>query len=101
KQENRTLHQRLGVLFTRVGCHLENTVALTMPGSDGMTRIAEIMQRLRRDPPTKIGGIAVEHVRDYLAVTDRPKSDLLVFDLAGGNRAAVRPSGTEPKIKFY
>lgn len=96
-----TLHQRLKDLYRRVGYHLEKTTALTMPGANGMARMQEIMTRLRSAPPATIGGLAVRNVRDYLTCTDRPKADLLVFDLDGGNRAAVRPSGTEPKIKFY
>jgi len=101
KQQGRTLHQRLEAIFRRVGRHKEKTVALTMPGADGMTRMQQIMGRLRQEPPATIGGPAVRGVRDYARATDRPKADLLVFDLDGGNRAAVRPSGTEPKIKFY
>jgi phosphoglucomutase/phosphomannomutase len=100
-EKNRTLHQQLDVLYSRVGCHLEKTTALTMPGADGMAKMQAIMERLRTAPPAMIGGLAVERVRDYLRRPTGPKSDLLVFDLAGGNRAAVRPSGTEPKIKFY
>jgi phosphoglucomutase/phosphomannomutase len=101
KQEKRTLHQQLDGLFMRVGCHLEKTTALTMPGADGMERMKGIMQRMRTAPPKTIGGLAVERIRDYLHRPTGPTSDLLVFDLANGNRAAVRPSGTEPKIKFY
>jgi phosphoglucomutase/phosphomannomutase len=101
KRQGRTLHEQLEAIFRRVGRHREKTVALTMPGADGMSRMQLIMARLREEPPSTIGGIAVRGVRDYAKVTDRPKADLLVFDLEGGNRAAVRPSGTEPKIKFY
>ena len=101
KAVGRTLHEQLDELYRVVGCHLEKTVPLTMPGADGMTRMQQIMQRLRNEPPREIGGLAVREVRDYLHRETGPKSDLLVFDLDGGNRAAVRPSGTEPKIKFY
>lgn len=101
KQAGRTLFDRLDELYRAVGCHLEKTIALTMPGADGMTRMQQIMERLRGEPPAAIGGLTVAGVRDYLHRPNGPKSDLLVFDLAGGNRAAVRPSGTEPKIKFY
>jgi len=101
KQQGRTLHEQLEAIFRRVGRHKEKTVALTMPGADGMTRMQQIMARLRQEPPSTLGGLSVRGVRDYAHVTDRAKADLLVFDLEGGNRAAVRPSGTEPKIKFY
>lgn len=97
----RTLFDQLDNLYRNVGCHLEKTVALTMPGADGMTRMQQIMDRTRTAPPQSIGGLAVVGVRDYLHRPHGPKSDLLVFDLADGNRAALRPSGTEPKIKFY
>ena len=101
RRVGRTLHERLDDVYRRVGCHVERTTALTMPGADGMARMQAIMRRLRSEPPRTIGGLNVIRVRDYSACADRPRADLLVFDLDGGNRAAVRPSGTEPKIKFY
>ncbi|MGC3971549.1 MAG: hypothetical protein QM775_30660 [Pirellulales bacterium] len=88
-------------LYRRVGRHLERTIPLTMPGADGMQRMQTIMARFRAAPPQTLGGLAVEKAQDYATATNRPRADLLVFHLAGGNRAAVRPSGTEPKIKFY
>lgn len=99
--EGRTLHERLEHLFLRIGRHVEKTVPLTMPGADGMLRMQEIMRRFREETPKSLGGMRVEEVRDYATCTDRPPTDLLVFQLEEGNRAAVRPSGTEPKIKFY
>lgn len=99
--EGRTLHEQLERLYLRIGRHVEKTVPLTMPGADGMLRMQEIMRRFRAETPKSLGGMHVEEVRDYATCTDRAPSDLLVFQLAGGNRAAVRPSGTEPKIKFY
>lgn len=101
RADGRTLHEQLESLYRRAGRHLERTIPLTMPGADGMQRMQAIMARLRAAPPQLLGGLAVEAVQDYATVTDRPPADLLVFQLAGGNRAAVRPSGTEPKIKFY
>jgi phosphomannomutase len=61
------------------------------------------MERLRTSPPKQLGGMNVRQVRDYLqGIDDVPRSDLMIFDLDPvGNRAAVRPSGTEPKLKFY
>ncbi len=84
-----------------------------MPGASGMGRMEEIMQSLRERPPTVLAGIAVESVRDYLngvesdgggstVAFNRPRSNLLLFTLERtGFRVAIRPSGTEPKIKFY
>jgi phosphoglucomutase/phosphomannomutase len=84
-----------------------------MPGSEGMTRMKEVMSEFRAGPPAEIGGMRVAQVRDYekQTVSDvggkpqplaGPKGDLVFFDLATeGNYVACRPSGTEPKIKFY
>jgi phosphoglucomutase/phosphomannomutase len=98
-----TLHEQLDRLFLRYGCHLERTVSHTMPGADGLAKMKAVMQRLRSDQPRTLGGMPLKNLRDYLQPQgDVPKSDLLIFNLdPAGNRAAVRPSGTEPKLKFY
>jgi phosphomannomutase len=130
KTQGRTLHEQLDQLFLQYGCHLERTVNHTLPGADGLAKMKAVMARLRTNPPRQIGGLSVSEVRDYLQqqvltkveggnqkadashdwrmAEDRkllgevPRSDLLIFDLdPPGNRAAVRPSGTEPKLKFY
>ncbi|MCA9076754.1 MAG: phospho-sugar mutase [Planctomycetaceae bacterium] len=113
KAAGRTLHQHLDDLFARYGCHVERTIAMSMPGIEGMARIDCVMDTLRESPPDKIGGIDVNCRRDYLhnkrydsngsaETLDGPRDNLLFFDLAlEGNSIGVRPSGTEPKIKFY
>jgi phosphomannomutase len=103
KAAGKTLHDQLDELFVKYGCHLEKTVSRTLPGADGVAKMNAIMQQLRNSPPKQLGGLAVERVRDYLTGLDNVSpSDLLIFDLAPtGNRAAIRPSGTEPKLKFY
>lgn len=115
KAAGQTLHQKLDALFWQHGCHVEQAVSKTMPGSEGMARMQRLMMALRQKPPRRLGGINVRQVRDYeqLAVigpdghaTPRPdlgpQGDLVILDLeAAGNYAAVRPSGTEPKVKFY
>ncbi len=113
KAEGRSLHEKLDALYWQYGCHAEKTVSKTMPGSEGMTRMKALMARLRREPPEKLAGMKVVATRDYLnQVTLAPDGsttplvgpcdDLVIFDLeAAGNYAAVRPSGTEPKVKFY
>jgi len=113
KEEKITLHEKLDNLFWQFGCHAEKTVSQTMPGSEGMTQMKLLMTKLRTDPPKSLGGIVVSQTRDYLTQTTigpdgskaplaGPKDDLVIFDLAAeGNYAAVRPSGTEPKVKFY
>ena len=84
-----------------------------MPGADGMARMQTLMQRLRDDPPRQIAGSPVVRRLDYRSgvatsadgaqspITG-PRGDVLVYQSDDrGNRVAVRPSGTEPKIKFY
>jgi phosphoglucomutase/phosphomannomutase len=116
KAAGRTLHEQLDLLFRRYGCHLEHSISHTMPGADGLVKMKATMDRLRSSPPRKLGGMVVRQMRDYLRqqtidcsaggaatpIDDVPASDLLIFDLEpSGNRAAIRPSGTEPKLKFY
>ncbi len=84
-----------------------------MPGEKGMDDMKELLERFRSDPPSTIAGLSVAQRRDYgdLTVTptggqpeplDGPQGDLVILDLEpAGNYVAVRPSGTEPKVKFY
>lgn len=113
KAEGKTLHQKLDDLFWQHGVHAERTVSVMMPGSDGMARMKEVMAQFRSAPPGEIAGFEVIQRRDYLTnlVTKQdgstkplpePTGDLVILDLAeNGNYIACRPSGTEPKIKFY
>jgi phosphoglucomutase/phosphomannomutase len=112
KSERKSLHEKLESLFWQHGYHAEQQFNLRMEGAEGMTRMQKLMDRFRQKPPKSLAGIPVAAVRDYARqVTTRggkdepllgPKDNLLFFDLAEpGNRAAVRPSGTEPKVKFY
>jgi phosphoglucomutase/phosphomannomutase len=112
KAAGQTLHQKLDSLFWQHGCHAERTVSKTMPGSEGMARMQKLMAGFRESPPKQLAGMKVRQTRDYqnlLVVTasgsrklDGPPGDMLIFDLAAeGNYVAVRPSGTEPKVKFY
>jgi phosphoglucomutase/phosphomannomutase len=113
KAQGQTLQQKLDELFRRYGCHAEKQLSLTMPGAEGMAQMNALMAGLRKEPPAMIGGLKVTQVRDYLTQTiilpdgtrrplAGPKGDLVMLDLAPeGNYAAVRPSGTEPKVKFY
>lgn len=113
KAAGRTLHQKLDDLFWQHGCHAERTVSKTLPGSAGMEAMRRLMSGLREHPPAVLGDFKVVQTRDFLHLTRRdadgvkhalagPKGDMVIFDLAAeGNYAAVRPSGTEPKVKFY
>lgn len=113
KSEGKTLHQRLTELQQQHGCHLEALVNITMEGSEGMANMSRLMAAFRSDPPRELGGIPVAAVRDYKALTTRLldgsmhrlealAADMVMLDLElEGNYFAVRPSGTEPKVKFY
>ena len=128
KAAGRTPHEELDALFARHGCHQERQINVMLPGASGMDRMREIMAGLRATPPAAFGGLDVVRTRDQAARSTwtpggRPEpypgvaGDLVIFDLAGlpgagtrladgrfpplGNAVAARPSGTEPKIKFY
>jgi phosphoglucomutase/phosphomannomutase len=113
KVAGQTLHEKLDSLFWQHGLHAERTINVQMPGSEGMSRMKEVMAAFRSNPPAEIGGDAVAQMRDYelQQLTPAggkprplvgPKGDLVMLDLATeGNYVACRPSGTEPKIKFY
>ena len=110
--EGKTLYDRVQEIFKEFGYYAENVISTTLPGKDGLARMKDIMAGLRKAPPKEIGGLAVCAVRDYLTglrttadgktePTGLPESDVLYFELEGGNWVCVRPSGTEPKIKLY
>lgn len=113
KAEGQTIHQKLDALFRQHGYHAENTISVTMPGSEGMQRMQAVMAKFREDPPKTLGGMKIARVRDYMngqvhapggkpQPLEGPSGDLVMLDLeADGNYVAVRPSGTEPKVKFY
>jgi phosphoglucomutase/phosphomannomutase len=113
KAAGQTLHEKLDALYWQYGYHAEKTVSKTMPGSQGMQRMQALMAEVRRQPPQTLGGLKVRQVRDYENLRtivpgrgaeplDGPRGDLVILDLeAEGNYVAMRPSGTEPKVKFY
>lgn len=109
-----TLHELLELLFQKYGYFQEGARSVTMKGKSGADQIRALMRRLRESPPTTIAGKAVETMADLMngavrrlsegAVVSRidlPPSDVLIFTLADGTKVIARPSGTEPKIKFY
>ena len=108
KAAGQTLHEKLDALFWQHGVHVERTISVQMPGSEGMIRMQEVMAAFRAVPPTEIAGERVvqiattngrrhAHRRRRNPHLDR-KGDLVILDLAAeGNYVACRPSGTEPK----
>jgi phosphoglucomutase/phosphomannomutase len=113
KAAGQSLHEKLDALYWQYGYHLETQISVALPGSEGMAQMAALMKKFRQDPPRELAGMKVVRVRDYLALTehapggtpkpfDGPHGDMVMLDLATeGTYVAVRPSGTEPKVKFY
>ena len=111
--QGKTLGDVMDEIFARYGYYLEKVESTTLPGIDGLKLMADIMTRIRENPPREIGGVKVERVLDILRGTETelatgsvkplayPESDVLYFALEGGHFVCVRPSGTEPKIKLY
>ena len=96
-----TLYDGLQRLYANYGCTKERLITKTLYGEDGSKRIKEIMQKLRSNSPSKLGGLEITKVIDYSkGIDDLPKSNVLKFFFKDG-WFAIRPSGTEPKIKFY
>ncbi len=103
KARGRTLLDALESLARRYGLYVSGQKSMTLPGADGARQIREMMADLRKNPPTDFAGTAVVESRDLAIPTrpDLPAADVLAWSLDGGGRVLARPSGTEPKIKFY
>ena len=102
KLQGLNLVQAMRALYEKYGYYHNKTVSLSYPGADGAAKMTGIMKTLRAEAPSEIAGAKVEAVVDYAnCVNGLPKADVIEFDLEGGNKAIVRPSGTEPKIKLY
>lgn len=98
-----SLKQRMEEIYAEYGRYLNKTDSYEFPGLSGMDKMASIMEDLRKNPLTAIGEYKVEQIIDYQKPeeTGLPAANVLVYKLAGGAEAIVRPSGTEPKIKTY
>ncbi len=112
--QSKNLSAVLEELFERFGYYQEGAKSITLPGKEGADRIRAIMEMFRKDPPRSFGGLAVDTVADFMTGDVRqiatgqlvgryelPASNVLLFTLADGSKVIARPSGTEPKIKFY
>jgi len=109
----RTLLGELDAIHRKYGLFVSSQVNITRPGASGVSEIRAIMERLRASSPRAFGAHEVAIVRDYEAQTATrlvdgqvtkltlPKSNVIAFELVSGSRIIARPSGTEPKIKFY
>ncbi len=113
KDEGHTLYDWLIQMYVDFGYYKEGLVNLVRKGAEGEEQIKAMMENFRNNPPTKFIGSKVVSVLDYKTQTEKnlitnttspihlPKSDVLQFYLEDGSKISVRPSGTEPKIKFY
>jgi phosphoglucomutase len=113
KDKGRLLYDKLIDLYVRYGFYKEHLISITRKGMNGQKEIAEMMETYRNNPPKTINGSPVIQLLDYemrkgrnLQTGDEweiklPKSNVLQFILADGSKISARPSGTEPKIKFY
>lgn len=108
KKQGKDLIDVLNELYAKYGTFKESQIALAKAGAAGAARIKEMMDTLRQDKPTEIGGVKVVLSEDYATsersdgtTIDLPKSNVLKYYLEDGSWIAARPSGTEPKCKFY
>ena len=111
KAKGMTLYDALLALWEKYGFCYEENVEIYMEGLDGAARMAALMDSLRKDPPKAFGGVAVEMIADYQTgiilekgesrSTGLPSSNVLYYRLCNGDVIIARPSGTEPKIKYY
>lgn len=102
-EQGKTLYQLLQDIYAEFGYYKEGLVSLVRKGKEGVAEIAAIMTEMRNNPPKELAGVPVTKVIDYdkPEETGLPKSNVLQFFNAEGDVVSVRPSGTEPKIKFY
>ena len=102
KKQGKTLLDVLNDIYEKYGEYKDLLYSVTMKGEDGGKKIAQIMARLRSQKIDEIAGLRVKTVTDFKNdVTDLPKTDLMLYSFEDGGFVAVRPSGTEPKCKFY
>ncbi len=113
KKNGITVWDQMLKLYEKYGYFKETQYAITLKGIDGSKQIAEMMDKLRSNPPKSFGELTVKELRDYdrdvttnmetgeQTPTGLPKSNVLYFDLTNDSWCCARPSGTEPKIKFY
>lgn len=113
KKQGKTLWDMMLEMYEKYGYFKETQYTITLKGIDGSKQIAEIMNKLRENPPKAFGDLKVLKFRDYendvvidmetgdKTTTGLPKSNVLYFELPDNNWCCARPSGTEPKIKFY
>lgn len=113
KTKGMSLWDKMKEMYERYGYWLDGVQAITLKGKEGIEKIQNTIEKLRNDAPTQIAGYKVISARDYkldtvknmetgeVTSTGLPKSNVIYYDLSDGAWVCVRPSGTEPKLKFY
>lgn len=113
RQQGKTLYETLVDLYVEYGFYLEKLISITKKGKAGLEEIQAMMEGFRNNPPLEIDGMKVAALKDFQTSVshdflnrreqpiDLPKSNVLQFFLEDGSKITMRPSGTEPKIKFY
>jgi phosphoglucomutase len=113
KNRGKTLFDKMIELYIQYGFYYENLISITKKGMNGQKEIADMMEGYRKNPPANIAGAQVTTLLDYQLqkgtnlltgetwTIELPKSNVLQFITADGSKISARPSGTEPKIKFY
>ncbi|MBO5088667.1 MAG: phospho-sugar mutase, partial [Lachnospiraceae bacterium] len=113
KSQGKTLWDAMVDMYDKYGYCIDAIQSVSLKGIEGLAKIQEIMESLRQNTPTKIGKYDVLSARDYrkdtiknlatgeVTPTGLPKSDVIYYDMSDSAWLCVRPSGTEPKVKFY
>ena len=113
KKQGKTLWDAMIDMYEKYGYYKDDIQSVTLKGIEGLAKIQSILDTLRKEPPTEIGGYQVVSARDYkrdtitdletgeVTPTGLPSSNVLYYDLTDDAWVCVRPSGTEPKVKFY
>lgn len=113
KSQGKTLWDAMLDMYEKYGYCIDDIQSISLKGIEGLKKIQEIMSTLRENTPAKIGQYDVLYARDYKAdtvknmttgevtPTELPNSDVIYYDLSENAWLCVRPSGTEPKVKFY
>ncbi len=113
KTQGVTLYDAMQTMYEKYGYYCENTISITMPGVDGLERMAKLMRDLRTAPLADVGGQKIDFVRDYQCGTrtncttgdvetmELNGQNVMYYELEGGTTFIIRPSGTEPKVKVY
>ena len=113
KTLGKTLWDAMIDMYEKYGYYKDDIQSITLKGIEGLEKIQNILETLRKEPPAEIGGYGVQRARDYKAGTIKdlrtgetsdtglPASNVLYYELENGAWVCVRPSGTEPKVKFY